>query len=149
GLVADPEVQYVHDDIIPEGYVVKSVPYQGRTVRQKRPVQLFISLGPEKILAPDLYLHTEEEARIILQELGLKINCVRECNDEIPEGKIFKQVTAFGLLLSRDEEVVVYVSSGSRPFRLSSLIGRTRDEAVSYLEQEGLNPRLRYETNEK
>ncbi len=149
GLVADPEVQYVHDDIIPEGYVVKSVPYQSRTVRQKRPVQLFISLGPEKILAPDLYLHTEEEARIILQELGLKINCVREYNDEIPEGKIFKQVPASGLPLSRDEEVVVYVSSGSRPFRLSSLIGRTRDEAVSYLEQEGLNPRLRYETNEK
>ena len=51
--------------------------------------------------------------------------------------------------VSRDEEIVVYVSSGSRPFSLPSLIGRTEKAAVSYLEQAGLNPRLRYEANEK
>lgn len=149
GLVADPEVQYVHDDVIPEGYVVKTVPFQGRTVRKQRPVQLYISLGPEKMLAPDLYMHTEEEARIILQEHGLKINCIREYNDDVPAGKIFKQIPSAGVPVSRDEEIVVYVSSGSRPFSLPSLIGRTEKAAVSYLEQAGLNPRLRYEANEK
>lgn len=145
GLKPDPETQYVHDDIIPEGYVVKTVPFQGRTVRKKRPVQLFISAGPESILAPDLYLKTEEEARIILSDLNLKINCVREYNDEVPEGKIFKQVPRAGLSLSREEEVVIYVSLGGQPFKLVSLLGLTRDQAVLYLEQEGLKPRLRYE----
>ncbi len=149
GLTPDPEVQFVQDDIIPEGYVVKTVPFQGRTVRQKRPVQLYISKGPENILVPDLYLHTEEEARIMLKELDLKISCVREYNDEVPEGKIFKQVPRADLPVSRDEEIVVYVSSGSRPFRLDTLTGRMKDEAVAYLKQEGLIPRLRYEPAEQ
>ena len=145
GLTPDPELQFVHDDIIPEGYVVKTVPFQGRTVRKKRPVQLYISKGPENILAPDLYLHTEEEARIMLRELGLKINWVREYNDEVPEGKIFKQVPRADLPVSREEEMVVYVSLGGRPFNLSTVIGLMSDQAVDYLEREGLKPRLRYE----
>jgi beta-lactam-binding protein with PASTA domain len=125
--------------------VVKTVPFQGRTVRKKRPVQLYISKGPENILAPDLYLHTEEEARIMLRELGLKINWVREYNDEVPEGKIFKQVPRADLPVSREEEMVVYVSLGGRPFNLSTVIGLMSDQAVDYLEREGLKPRLRYE----
>ncbi len=50
-----------------------------------------------------------------------------------------------GFSLSREEEVVIYVSLGGQPFKLGSLLGLTRDQAVEYLEQEGLKPRLRYE----
>ncbi len=150
GLTPDPEIQFVHDDIIPEGYVVKTVPFQGRTVRKRRPVQLFISRGPENILAPDLYLHTEEESRIMLREVGLmKVNWVREYNDDVPEGKVFKQVPRADLPVSPEEEMVVYVSLGGRPFKLSSVIGLTRDQAAAYLEQEGLKPRYRYEPGEQ
>ena len=150
GLTPDPEIQFVHDDIIPEGYVVKTVPFQGRTVRKRRPVQLFVSRGPENILAPDLYLHTEEEARIMLREAGLmKVNWVREYNDDVPEGKVFKQVPRADLPVSPEEEMVVYVSLGGRPFKLSSVIGLTRDQADDYLEQEGLKPRYRYEPGEQ
>lgn len=150
GLVPDPEIQFVNDDIIPEGYVVKTAPFQGRTVRQKRPVQLYISKGPENILAPELNRHTEEEARIILRDLGLlKVNWVREYNDDVPEGKIFKQVPRADLPVTRDDEIVVYVSLGSRPSKLPSLIGYLEDEAVAYLEGEGLKPRLGYEPSDQ
>ncbi len=149
GLTPDPEVQFVHDDIIPEGYVVKTVPFQGRTVRKRRPVQLYISKGPENVLVPDLYMRTEEEARVMLRELGLKVSWVREYNDDVPEGKVFKQVPRADLPLSPEEEMVVYVSMGGRPFKLGSVIGLTRDQAAEYLEQEGLKPRFSYEPGEQ
>ena len=149
GLTPNPEVQYVYDDVIPEGHVVKTVPYQGRVVRKNRQIDLYISKGPQNIQAPNLYLYTEEEARILLQELGLKVSWVREYNNEIPEGKVFKQVPRADAPVSPNEEMVVYVSLGHKPIVMASLVGRFKDEAVAYLEQEGLYPRLHYEAADK
>ncbi len=149
GLVPNPEIFYVYDNAIPEGHIVKTVPYQGRTVRKNREIDLYVSKGPENVAAPDLYLRTEDEARIILEGLGLKVSWVREHNNEIPAGKVIKQLPQAEAMLSPNEEMVVYVSLGVKPVLVARLIGRQKDEAVAYLEQEGLRPLLRFEESEQ
>lgn len=149
GLVANPEVFYIHDDFIPKGHVIKTDPLAGRRVRQNREIDLYVSKGAEEVVAPDFNLRTEEEARIILRDEGLEAEWEREYNDEISEGKIFKQIPRAGSPLSRDEKIILYVSKGEKPFRLESLIGRKVAEAVNYLNQEGLSVQLHYETAEQ
>ncbi|MEW5785006.1 MAG: Stk1 family PASTA domain-containing Ser/Thr kinase [Bacillota bacterium] len=148
GLVPNAAVEYVYDDTIPQGFVVRTDPVQGRVVRKNRVVDLYISMGPETILTPNLYLRTEMEARILLQELGLKPEIVLENHDTVPEGKVFRQVPGEGFRLARGEQVVIYISRGAPPFPIANLIGQTQDQAIEYLEREGLKVRPRLERSD-
>ncbi len=149
GLLPNSKVTYVYDNTIPVGHVVRTDPFQGRTVRKNRTIELFVSQGPEYILTPDLYLKTENEARILLQQLELVPDPIRENHDEVPEGQIFRQVPGVGSRQARGEQVTIYVSQGSRPFSIIDLRGYTREQAEEYLKQEDLKPRVVYQTSDK
>lgn len=145
GLKVNPEVYYVFDDKIPVGHVVRTEPVQRRKVRQNRVVVLYISKGPETMSLPDLFGRTESEARRLLKEMELQCEIIREHNEAVAEGMVFRQVPEAGFRLSRGEQVIIYVSQGGPPFPISNLIGMTEAEARDYLEANGLLPRLRYE----
>ena len=145
GLKVNPEVYYVFDDKIPVGHVVRTEPVQWRKVRQNRVVDLYISKGPETMSLPDLFGRTESEARRLLKEMELQCEIIREHNEAVAEGMVFRQVPEAGFRLSRGEQVIIYVSQGGPPFQISNLIGMTETEARDYLEVNGLLPRLRYE----
>ncbi len=149
GLRPNPTVTYVYDDTVPVGHVVRTDPYQERTVRKNRTIELLVSKGPEYILAPDLYLKTENEARILLQEMKLVPDVIRENHDEVPEGKIFRQVPSAGTRLAPGEQVIIYVSQGSNPFPINNLIGLSREKAEEYLQQVGLKSRLAYKISDE
>ena len=150
GLTANPEVQYVHDEAIPKGHIIKTFPSQGRLVRQNRAIDLYVSKGAEEIVAPDFHMWTEDEARSALRREGLKeAEFEREYNSDVPEGKIYKQVPRAGSPLARDEKMILYVSKGERPFPLGGLIGRTEGEAVEYLMKEKLVPNVHYRKAEQ
>jgi len=144
GLIPGDEVFYIYDDHIDVGNVVKTEPPEGRVVRKNRIVELFISKGPEFIVTPDLYGRTEFEARVILRDLGLIMSTVKEYNEEIQEGIVFRQVPGESFRISPGDEVVVYVSQGRGPFQLANLVGYSEAGAIQYLEENELRPRIRY-----
>ena len=144
GLVSGDEVIYIFDNIIAVGNVVKTEPPEGRVVRKNRVIDLFVSKGPEFIVTPDLFGRTELEARVILRDLGLVMSVVKEYNEEIPEGVVFRQVPGESISSSPGDEVVVYVSQGRGPFKVADLIGYSEEGAIAYLEENGLRPRVRY-----
>ncbi len=144
GLVPGDEVFYISDDIIAVGNVVKTEPPEGRVVRKNRVIDLFVSKGPEFTVTPDLFGRTELEARVILRDLGLVMNVIKEYNEEIPEGVVFRQVPGESISSSPGDEVVVYVSQGRGPFQVADLTGYSEEGAIAYLEENGLRPRLRY-----
>ncbi len=145
GLVANTDVTYTYDDEVAVGNVVKTDPPEGRMVRENREISLFVSQGPEYVVIPDLTDRTEMEAEIILQDLELTMSVVREHNEEVEKGKIFRQVPGESFPASRGEEVVVYVSQGRGPFELADLVGYSEQGAVDYLEGNDLKPRIRYQ----
>lgn len=144
GLVPNEEIIYIYDNDIAVGNVVKTEPPEGRIVRKKRVIDIYVSKGPEFIATPDLFGRTELEARVILRDLELVMSVVKEYNEEIPEGVIFRQVPGESFRISRGEEVVVYVSEGRGPFEMPDLVGYSEEGAIAYLEENGLRPRVRY-----
>lgn len=144
GLVPNTEILYVYDDDIAVGNIVKTEPPEGRVVRENRIIDLFVSKGPEFIATPDFYGRTELETQVILRDLELIMSVVREYNEEIPEGIVFRQVPGESFRISRGEEVVVYVSQGRGPFAIADLVGYSEEGAIAYLEENGLRPRVRY-----
>jgi len=145
GLIPGSDISYIYDDEIPVGDVVKTDPPEGRLVRQDREVDLFVSKGPEYIVTPELSGRTEQEARTILNDLGLHMSVVREYNEDVEKGEIFRQVPGESFRISPGEEVVVYVSEGRGPFELANLVGYSEQGAIDYLEENDLRPRIRTE----
>ncbi len=144
GLIPNEEIFYIYDEEIPVGNVVKTEPPEGRVVRKNRIIDLYVSSGPEFIVTPDLSGRTEMEARVILRDLELNMSVVREYNEEIPEGLIYRQVPGESFRISRGEEIVVYISQGRGPFPLADLVGYSEAGAIEYLEENELRPRVRY-----
>ncbi len=144
GLVPGDEIYYIHDEEIPVGNVVKSDPPGERVVRKDREIELYVSKGPEFIITPDLNGRTEMEARAILRELELTMSVVKEYNDDIPEGRIYRQIPGESFQISRGEEVVVYISQGRGPFPMADLVGFSEAGAIEYLRENELIPRVRY-----
>ncbi len=145
GLVPNTEILYVYDDDIAVGNMVKTDPPEGWVVRENRIIDLFVSKGPEFIATPDLYGRTELETQVILRDLELIMSVVRDYNEEIPEGIVFRQVPGESFRISRGEEVVVYVSEGRGPFEIADLVGYSEEGAIAYLEENDLRPRVRYQ----
>lgn len=144
GLVPGPEIFYIHDDEIQVGNVVKTDPPAERTVRKDRVIDLFVSKGPEFLITPDLIERTEMEAKAILADLGLIMSPVKDYNDDVPEGVIYRQVPAESFPVSPGDEVVVYVSKGRGPFDLANLVGYSEEGAMMYLKDNELVPIVRY-----
>ncbi|HOP68841.1 MAG TPA: Stk1 family PASTA domain-containing Ser/Thr kinase [Bacillota bacterium] len=133
--------EQVFDNVVPKGNVIRVEPRPGRKVREGSEVALVLSNGPEYVLTPNLLQRTEMEARIIAQDLDLKLRFIREYNEEEPEGKIFRQVPDEGFRVAPGDEITVYVSMGGRPFPIANLKGKSREEAEAYLRENGLKVR--------
>ncbi len=145
GLVPNDEVEYIYDDQVQVGNVVRTEPPEGRVVRKSRTIDLFVSKGPEKLVAPDLIGRTEMEARIILRDLGLELGePIREHNEDVERGLIFRQVPSASLTVTTGDEITVYVSEGRGPFKIDDLVGFSEEGAITYLDDNDLKYRLRY-----
>ena len=142
--VAD-EVFYIADDIIQVGNVVRTEPEAGTMVRANREIILYVSKGPDYIITPNLSGRTESEARVILRELDLEMEVVQEYNEAVQTGRIFRQSPGESFRSYPGDTVIVYISLGRGPFEIINLIGYPEEEAVAWLEDHELRPRLRVE----
>lgn len=72
-LVLSPNISYIYNNNIPAGNVISQSPEPATTLYQNDTVNLTISLGPEIVEIPNLFRKSSEEARNILESLGLKV----------------------------------------------------------------------------
>jgi len=144
GLIPHDQIEYIYDDQVQVGNVVRTEPPEGRLVKKNREIALFVSKGPEILLSPNLIGRTEMEARIILRDLGLYLTePIREFNEEVEKGLIFRQVPGSSLSVVAGDEITVYVSDGRGPFKIDDLVGFSEEGAIQYLEEKDLKPIIR------
>lgn len=132
-------VRWATHETVVSGHVISLTPGHGRTVRLERVIELLVSEGPEHIRMPQLQGRTEMEALIILKEAGLQNSLIqREHHQEIPEGRIIRQIPNADFPISPGNDVVIYVSLGGRPFAMGNLIGLSQEAALEYIDENGL-----------
>jgi len=136
----DLEVQgFVYSDEVPENYIVRQRPEAGRIVKAGRSVGVVLSRGPERHPTPNLRGSSLEDARILLEEAGLKpevaVHLARG-----PRGQVLAQGTAPGRLQPREAVVRLVVSDGPRPtlLRMPRLEGGTLESALGGLDERRL-----------
>jgi serine/threonine-protein kinase len=134
--VGDIEYEY---SIKPVDTVIRQSPAEGKREWHSK-INLVVSKGPEPIAVPDVTGKPVAAAMQTLKDAGFAPVSVDAYSDEVPEGKVISTDPTGSEVVSRGNEVQVYVSVGPRfaEFKMPDVRGSGVDEARTKLEGMGL-----------
>jgi len=134
-LVAESERE---DPSIPEGSIISQTPLPGSLVRRGTPVSVVLSKGKVGKAIPDLSLVSLDEARRILEDMGLKIGSVTEQpSDSIAEGSVISTFPSANSLV-KGGAIIDIVVSRRKDVVVPNVLGRRLGVAKEILEKAGL-----------
>lgn len=98
---------------VDEGVIVGQEPQAGSIVETGRVVRAEVSKGEEWIEVPNVIGKTVEEARRMVEEMGLElVEVASEASEQVAEGYILRQAPMSGIMMALGERIEVVVSAG-------------------------------------
>ena len=147
-----PDVRYDSHDRVPEGCVIRHVPESQVEVKKGEFVQLYVSTGPEitMVTMQDLTGKTAEEAKQIIQQLGLVPGEVESRSSDRPKNEVIEQSVAEGQEVEEKTKVDLVVSEGkadeSRTQTISIHLPQDKEQVkVKIVADDGSGKKVVYE----
>jgi serine/threonine-protein kinase len=128
---------------IPKNRIIFQEPEPGTEIKKGRDVKIVISKGPQSVLLPKLTGLSLPQARIILEENGLRCgNLAYVQSDRGEKDQIMAQAPGAGVKALRDSPVDLLVNLGAAPvaYILPEFLGLPLDDAMIALERLDLMP---------
>ena len=126
---------------IPADHVIFQEPEPGSEIKIGRDVRIIISKGPKTILMPNLQGLSVQQARIILEENGLRVGELSTIySKNIKKEEIIAQSASSGSIITRGAHVNLLVSKGMRPkaYMMLDLKGLSLEDAIFLIEKNNL-----------
>lgn len=128
------------DDEIPEGYVIKTDPASGHTVKEGTVIEIYISTGKEKVPFGYFIGKDYESVVELLKEQHYKIGTPEEVYDSSTPGTILNQYPKANESVIPDEtEVTFTISKGPQKIILKDLTKSSLESVQDYIDNQGLN----------
>lgn len=131
------EKEYLADNSVAEGYVIKTKPERGARASKGDTVTIVVSTGPEntQVAVPNLIGSTETQATQKLSEVGLLLGNVRAESSEVyPAGQITYQSNSANQLVDPGTQIDVIVSTGPSETGGNEPIGEVRYVGEVYID---------------
>jgi beta-lactam-binding protein with PASTA domain len=129
-----------NDPKVPPERIVAQEPAPGSTLKARRSIRVWVSLGPRRQKVPAVEGQSVRAARLLFEEAQVPIARVAEVDDPAEEGVVLAQRPAPGEVESVGEGVSLLVSRGpaGRDYVMPDLIGLRADDVVDGLRRAGL-----------
>jgi eukaryotic-like serine/threonine-protein kinase len=129
-----------NDPRIPPDRIVAQEPAPGSTLKTRRSIRVWVSLGPKRQKVPAVEGQSVRAARLLFDAAQVPIARVAEIDDSADEGVVLSQRPAPGEVESVGDGVSLLVSRGpaGRDYVMPDLIGRRADDVVDGLRRAGL-----------
>ena len=123
-----------------KGKVFKQDPQAGDKLKAKRNVTIYISQGQETVNVPDVYGMNASMAETQLKGAELQVVIEEMYHDDYAIGTVIKTSPARSTAVYPNDQVIMYVSLGPEAFNITlpSVVNMKQNEAVEYLESQGL-----------
>ncbi|WP_040980024.1 Stk1 family PASTA domain-containing Ser/Thr kinase [Oceanobacillus jeddahense] len=134
------EIEEVNSDEIESGFVERTDPVAGRTVKEGATITLFVSQGPEQVEFGDYEGDNFEEVEEQLEQEGFDDITPFERNSDQPVGEIISQVQPDPgtSVVPADTKVIFEVSAGPEMVSLNNLTGMDEEEVQAYVDRNEL-----------
>ncbi|MGW7101515.1 Stk1 family PASTA domain-containing Ser/Thr kinase [Streptomyces sp. NPDC054838] len=127
---------------VPQGAVIGTDPEGGQKRAPDTAVAIVVSKG-RPVLVPNVAGQPVEQARVALQDLGLKVETAAEqVNSPSPAGTVANQSAAAGTQAAAGDTVTLTVSKGPRPVQVPNVTGQEADVARRALEALGFKVKV-------
>jgi len=134
GLKGELTEEKVYHTSAPKDTVAFQDPSEGVPVKEGSTVLLTLSAGPQLVEVPDLTGYTQQEAEVMLKNIGLLLNPeVKEVNhDLIAKGSVVSQEPEAKEMVEPNTEISVVLSKGPviKMIKVQSFVGMPLDEAL-------------------
>ena len=130
-----------YSPVIPADHVIFQEPEPGSEIKIGRDVKIIISKGAKTLLMPNLQALSIQQARIILEENGLRLGKLSTIySKNITKDGIIAQSVSEGSIITRDAHVHLLVSRGMRPkaYKMLELKGLPFEDAIFLIEKYNL-----------
>jgi serine/threonine-protein kinase len=105
------EIRETYDASVPSGFTITQDPAPGASVARGTPVNITVSKGQQAIVLPDLVGHSLDDARRILQDLGVTLRDVAQMpRDDVPPGQVIAMKPAAGTSIAHGDAVSVTIA---------------------------------------
>ncbi|MFC5830726.1 Stk1 family PASTA domain-containing Ser/Thr kinase [Nonomuraea insulae] len=132
-LMRKAEGQY--DEKVPEGLVLSTDPASGTELEKGSTVTLVPSLGPLRIVVPNVSGMTGNDARAAIAKAGLTVGSVRRlANQDVERDKVIRTSPQVGEKVKKSAKVSIFVSAG---LVMPDVSGMPKDEAAGFLGGQG------------
>jgi serine/threonine-protein kinase len=129
----------MHSESVPPGAVAWTHPSIGARVVRGTTVQARLSAGPERYTLPTSIVGgTKSAAVALLHTLPLATTYRPAYNETVPNDHVVSVTPTPGTAMRRDQQVVVVVSRGPKPFGVPKVTGMPADHALAVLHQANL-----------
>ena len=140
GLVLDQGDRYFSSEV-PLGRVMSQVPGPGAQVRRGWHVRVAQSMGPQRVVIPDLIGNSERAAEINIRRRGLESGSLANAViPNAPADQIIAQSPPPNAVNVSEPKISLLIAAvPDRPsFIMPDLVGRSEDDAVSAIVNAGL-----------
>jgi eukaryotic-like serine/threonine-protein kinase len=129
-----------YDEAAPKDTVLAQDPPSGGRLPKGSTITLVLSLGPERIVVPDVVGKDFDVAKVALEGLRLVVERGPDKHDNaIPQGFVLAVDPAVDAQVKPGDKVTVTVSKGRAPITVPSVIGKNVNQARAELAALGLN----------
>lgn len=142
-------VEYDYDETVEEGHVISQSIAAGEAVTRGTTVTIVVCSSEELIELTDVSGQTQDEAKTILEELGLIVEINEVYSDEIEEGRVISQAPEAGTRQKAGTTVVLTISKGAELFQVEDVVGKQSSDAITVLEKAGFTVTTIEVTNDK
>jgi beta-lactam-binding protein with PASTA domain len=139
GLSVALEGQFYSTDI-PEGRVISQVPGPGSRVRRGWRVRLAQSLGPQRVVIPDVIGQSPRAAELNVRQRGLELgNVVQLHLTDVPTDQIIAQSPPPNAVGIQSPKLNVLIAAESTPqeYVMPNFVGRSLSDAANVIEAAG------------
>ena len=133
------KVEESFDDKVESGKVISQDPKGDSKQAKGTKINLTVSKGVQEITVPDLTGMTSDQAQKALTASGLKYaKGAAEYSDTVEKDHVARQDIAAGENVAKDTVVTYYLSLGSEGIEVPNVVGMSRGNAVTTLNNAGL-----------
>ncbi|TYB67796.1 Stk1 family PASTA domain-containing Ser/Thr kinase [Nonomuraea sp. PA05] len=124
-----------YDEKVAEGLVLSTDPAAKSELEKGSTITLVPSLGPKRIMVPNVEGKTANEARAEIAGAGLSVGTVKRlANQEVERDRVIRTSPQSGEKLKEGAKVNIYVSAG---LTMPDVSGMPKDQAAEFLSRQG------------
>ncbi len=138
------EIIEEENDEVPAGAIISQAPEADTEVKKGAVINLVASKGENLVQVPDVVGKDADEATSRLKQLDLNVEKKQAYSDTVEEGKVISQNPEAGTEVKTDSTVTITVSKGKELVTVPNVINMTEAEAITALEDLGLEVDIEY-----